>query len=114
MATIAEALQPSLYDSVPPPPPRKKWLSPEERFRRFHAAHPYIYDAIVAEARRVKRAGQRRGIRAIFEYLRYEHTLRMHGEEWKLNNTYASFYAREIEAREPDLKGFFEFRGRHR
>lgn len=85
-----------------------------EAFARFHAQNPHVYDELVMLARRARRAGSRKiGIKMLFEVLRWRHTLRTGGDDFKLNNNYHSYYARVIMAAEPDLAGIFELRRLH-
>jgi len=85
-----------------------------EAFDRFHAQNPHVYAEIVMLARRARRSGAERiGIGMLFEVLRWRHTLRTGGDDFKLNNNYRSYYARVIMAKEPDLAGMFELRKLH-
>jgi hypothetical protein len=86
----------------------------EQAFLRFHAQNPHVYDELVKLARRARRSGSSRvGIGMLFEVLRWRHTLRTGGDDFKLNNNYRSYYARLIMLREPDLAGVFETRQLH-
>lgn len=85
-----------------------------EAFTRFHSENPHVYEELVLLARRSRRAGAARvGIGMLFEVLRWRHTLRTGGDDFKLNNNYRSYYARLIMSREPDLWGIFELRKLH-
>lgn len=89
-------------------------VSIEEAFLRFHGENPQVYRELVMLARRATRAGATHlGIGMLFEVLRWRHTLRTGGDEFKLNNNYRSYYARLIMLREPDLDGVFETRRLH-
>jgi len=85
----------------------------EDRFREFDAANPHVYEALVDLCRRVQARGRKRwSINAAFEVPRYRwtmQTIRREGE-FKLNNNFRAYYARMIEAQEPELAGFFELR----
>lgn len=84
----------------------------EERFNAFHAANPHVYEALVAMARKWKRAGHTScSMKLLFEVLRWKHGIQTDGDEWTLNNNYTAYYARAIMERETDLTGFFETRG---
>lgn len=81
-----------------------------ERFRRFHADNPHVYDTLVALAREWKaKTGGKVGIAALFEVARWHMALET-TESPRLNNSYRSFYARLIMAQEPDLAEVFEVR----
>ena len=85
-----------------------------ESFIRFHNDNQHVYHELVMLARRGKRAGSTKlGIKMLFEVLRWRHTLRTGGDDFKLNNNYHSYYARLIMAREPDLFGIFQLRKLH-
>lgn len=88
-------------------------LSLEERFRRFHEQNPHIYAALRDLALQLKRRGRRRyGLKSLFEVLRWHHALQTDdpNSDFKLDNNWTAFYARELMDNEPDLDGFFETR----
>jgi hypothetical protein len=84
-------------------------------FLAFHHANPCVYRELVRRARWAAQHGARKlGIRMLWEVLRWDvtfHTVRLEGEP-KLNDHWPPFYARLIQAQEPDLRGLFETRGR--
>ena len=81
------------------------------RFHEFHRANPHVYDRLRGLAMRQVEAGRvHGGIAQLFEVLRYEHSLRTSGDEFKLNNNYRAHYARLLMEREPRLSGFFQTR----
>ena len=86
----------------------------DEKFWAFHAAHPEVYDELVRLARMGVVAGRHRlGIKQLFEVLRWNRTIQGlpdDDEEFKLNNSYTSRYARLIMAQEPGLGDVFETR----
>lgn len=85
-------------------------LTISERAACFHAQNPHVLAAVLVMALNLRSRGVRRGgIKMIWEVLRYRH-LETHGDKYKLNNSYAPWYAREAMAREPRLEGFFETR----
>lgn len=103
-------LELNIWDHVGPHPE----ATIKEAFLRFHSDNPHVYDALVKLARRAHRSGANRvGIKMLFEVLRWRHTLRTGGDDFKLNNNYHSYYARLIMSREPDLFGIFELRKLH-
>lgn len=81
-------------------------------FLEFHHAHPEVYVALVRMARRLRARGQAHmSLRDAFGVLRYERALTgRDADGFKLNNSYASRYARVIAANEPDLAEFFTTR----
>jgi hypothetical protein len=81
------------------------------RFEAFHEANPHVYEALARLAREWRGAGHDRcGVGMLFEVLRFRRGLRTQGDDFKLNNSYRSRYARLLEEREPDLAGLFEKR----
>lgn len=87
----------------------------EEMFLAFHRDNPCVYRELVRRARwAAQRGAKRLGIRMLWEVLRWDvtfQTVRLEGEP-KLNDHWPPFYARLIQAQEPDLAGLFETRGR--
>lgn len=82
----------------------------DERFADYHRENPQVYAQLVAFAREARSAGRARcGIKLCVERLRWETFVRA-GGEFKVNNLWAARYARLIEEREPDLRGFFTTR----
>jgi hypothetical protein len=83
----------------------------KDQWRAFHAANPHVYRAIVSVTRELKQQGWRRaGMKQIFEHLRWRYAMSTRGEQWKLNNNYTAYYARQVMRLEPDLAGFFNIR----
>lgn len=81
------------------------------RFAEFHQANPHVYGRLVEMARDWKAAGYEHGSIAMFyEALRYETGVATHGDQFRLNNSFRSRYARLVEATVPDLIGFFHTR----
>ena len=92
-------------------------LEPEaearRRFEEFDQANPWVYRELVALARGLRSRGWAHyGIAALFEVLRYNSAMRSEdpNSDFKLNNNYRAYYAREIMAQEADLAGFFATR----
>lgn len=81
------------------------------RFVEYHHANPHVYAAIVRMFREWKAAGHERiGIGMVFEVLRWQHGLRAAGDQFAVNNSMRSRYARLVMANEADLAGIFETR----
>ncbi len=94
-----------------PAPVESRERTIEDRFREFHAAHPQVYAELVRLAREAKARGRRRiGIKMLWEVVRWNLYLTPQGEEFKLNNSYTSRYARLIQRNEPALADLFETR----
>ena len=83
----------------------------EARFLAYHHANPHVYRELVAMARQWRAAGHTHaGIAMFFEVLRWQSGLRGDGDQFALNNSYRSRYARLIAANEPDLTDLFTMR----
>lgn len=84
----------------------------QERFEKFHAENPHVYEALVERARNYKARGYRYlAIRVLFERQRWEGGgSKARGQAFKLCNDFHSRYARLIMEQEPDLRGFFATR----
>lgn len=81
------------------------------RFAEYHHANPQVYEAIVALCREWKQAGHTRiGMKMVLEVLRWQYGLRAEGDQFAVNNTMGSRYARLVMANEPDLTDLFETR----
>lgn len=90
-----------------PPQPAPGDLTIAERFERFHAQNPHVYQALrslalaeVAQGARVVRT------KWLFEQLRSQGcaTTTAPGDEYRLNNIYTRCYARLLD-QEPGLTG---------
>ena len=85
----------------------------DARFERFHADNPHVYRALVKLARewRAKNPGKPCGVKMLWEVLRWQMMMTTEtSEEFRLNNSFTSRYARRIHAQESDLADFFETR----
>jgi len=85
-----------------------------ERFWAFDKANPQVYRRIVRLARKAKMRGlMKYSMDGIFHVMRWEIAIRTRSEEqFRLNDHFTALYARLVEDREPDLRGFFEIRKR--
>jgi hypothetical protein len=90
-------------------------LSPlDQKFWDFHHDNPQVYEHLVKMSRDLKNQGHKKiGIKMLFEVIRWQTMLRTTDPMYKLNNSYASRYAREIMLNEPDLNNIFEVRRIH-
>lgn len=84
----------------------------QTKFEAFHKKYPQVYAKLVELARTAQMQGVTRyGIQSLFELLRWHYTVEIKLDEpFKLNNDFASRYARLIMQQEEDLEGFFEVR----
>lgn len=108
---------PNLWDSIDPPEviPTVEPVpgSIQESFEQFHAANPWVYEALRRLSMELVERGRKKiGIGMLFEVLRWQHarTTVDATSEFKLNNNLRSRYARLLMDQEPDLAGVFEIR----
>lgn len=84
----------------------------QEQFEQFHAANPWVFDALVERLEAARDDGATRvGIKHLFEVLRWDYRRATRSDDWRLNNNYTSRYARLIAERRPELAGLLEMRG---
>lgn len=106
---------PTLFDHglTPRIEPTPTTDSIADAFAAFHAANPWVYDALVRLARDlVERGASRVGIGMLYEVLRWQWTRSTSDpvSDFKLNNNYRSRYARLIMEQETDLAAIFHTR----
>lgn len=81
-------------------------------FAAFHRDNPKVYAALVRFAREAKAAGRTRiGIKALIERFRWYTAVEVNGagDGFKINNSWAPFYARLI-ASDSEFRDLFEVR----
>jgi hypothetical protein len=104
-----EPPQPSLFDrpvARPARPARRSSI--DERFVVFHRTNPAVYDELVRLAREARALGfEQYSVKTLIEVVRWQSALETAGDPFKINNSYASRYARLIKSREADLADFF-------
>jgi hypothetical protein len=81
-------------------------------YEHFKEANPWVLPKLVEMCHNLKNNGIKRyGIAGLFEALRYQHALIDDpASDFKLNNNYRAFAARDIMLMNPTLDGFFETR----
>jgi len=93
------------------PLPRRTYDSLTERWVAWHRLNPHVLDAILRVARDLRRRGFKRGsIWLVYNRLRWLYALQTSGDEYKLNNSFAAYYARLTMRVDPGLAGFFALR----
>lgn len=108
--------QPSFFDE--PPEFKRDYrhdagMTIQEQFEAFHAANPWVYEALRRIALDLVHHGRCRiGIGMLFEVLRWHYWRATEdaASDFKLNNNYRSRYARRLMAEEPELLEAFETR----
>ena len=81
-----------------------------KKYEKFNEANGWVFQALAHMAIDLKARGVKQyGIAALFEVLRYQHTMSTTDElsPFKLSNSYRAFYARDIMAAFPELQDFF-------
>tara|TARA_R110000751_G_scaffold35565_2_gene87410 strand:+ start:719 stop:1024 length:306 start_codon:yes stop_codon:yes gene_type:complete len=88
------------------------WISKLQiEFDEFHGNNPEVYSELLKLSFDLKAKGRGKyGVKSLFEIIRWHRAMSTEGDEFKLNNNHAPFYARLIMAQEPELEGFFETR----
>lgn len=87
-------------------------LTIQERFEIFDRQHPDVWELFRLKAERFRAEGRKRiGAKRIFEDIRADHaTSGKDREGWKLNNVFASRYARKLIESDPIYASFLELR----
>jgi len=82
-----------------------------EKFADFHAQNPRVYELIKAYTFEAIGSGLKRySIQGVIERVRWQTSIETHGDDYKLNNNYAPFYARMFMEDFPEHQGFFRTR----
>jgi len=83
----------------------------QERFERFHAENPHVYQRLRDLVLDDLRSGiPIAGIDFYVSVLRWKVRMETRGDDFKLNNDWRSRYARMLMGNEPQLRGKFEIR----
>lgn len=94
--------QPNLWDE-PSDLDKKFWL--------FHEHNPQVFKRLVIMCNQAKAMGRKKaGIGMFWEVLRWESYLDISSDDFKLNNSYRSRYARILEQEHPEFIGLFNKR----
>lgn len=84
----------------------------QDRFEAFHAANPWVCDALERLTQdMLDRGHQRVGVKCLIEVIRWQYERQTVGSRWRLNNVFTSRYARLLLERHPEWDGVFEVRG---
>ncbi len=102
--------QAGLWDATKVPT-TEKGATIEERFMAFHALNPQVYAALLRLATKEFSAGFGRGsTNRYFEVLRHNYGMKTKGDEYKLNNSYRSYYSRLLIKNHPRFEGWLKTR----
>ena len=85
-------------------------LTLDERFDLFHAHNPHVADALETLAAQWLSRRPKVGVKALVERLRWEAGMQTEGDEYRINNSLVSRYARLLLARHPEWSGRIEVR----
>jgi hypothetical protein len=98
-------MQPSLFDVLAVPAEMLK-------YEAFKEANPWVLRTLTRMSYELQNRGYSHyGIAALIEVLRYEYALTNDpSSDFKFNNNYRAFFAREIMQTNPQLNGFFSTR----
>ena len=84
----------------------------DKDFNKFHKENPKIYDHfrqlalyIIRDKKKTKLSGK-----TLIEYLRWNSFIKTTGSEFKINNTFTSYYVRLFSKEYPAYKDYFEQR----
>lgn len=82
-----------------------------DQFVDYHRANPRIYELFKAYATQIRNKGIRHyGAKAIMERIRWHVEIDMKSGDFKINNNFASCYARLLISEDASFKAFFETR----
>jgi hypothetical protein len=96
------AHQASLFDRPPIETP----------FQKFHRENSHVYRVLRDTSLEEKRSGRySASMKYIYEVVRRS-KVQTNGHPYKLNNNFTSHYSRLLMESEPELRGFFEVRGK--
>ena len=89
----------------------RRQKSIDERFAKFDARNPQVWQAFVKHTLRLIARGRvRYSADAILHVIRYDHDVSTSGDDWKINNNFSSRYARKFARHHPEHAEFFEQR----
>jgi len=82
-----------------------------QRFARFHAANPHVYELFARFAAEVRAAGHNRfSADAILHRIRWYCGVETKNMDFKINNDFSAYYSRLLVSNDPSFDGFFETR----
>ena len=99
------------------PKAHKPKLTIAQQVLEFHRLHPEVYDAMCSVVDDLYERGFRHySVQGVWELLRFNLAIQPSEKdapelvEYKLNNNYSAYYARQYASRNPERKDFFAFR----
>lgn len=83
----------------------------DSRFQTFHQENPQVYRELATLAKQALERGRSNiGIKMLIEVIRWNRYLTTTGDEYKINNSYTSRYARLLVQDYPEMRDLFETR----
>jgi len=82
-----------------------------EAFREFHSGNPIIYELFKSYALRAIDKGKRKAsAKMLINAIRWEHYLETTSEDYRINDAFTAYYAREFNKDFPEYEYLFELR----
>jgi hypothetical protein len=106
----------TLLDLSEPDVVTSRVLSTREKFCIFHSANPQVFRELERMARAMLRRGRTKSsVKMCLEVLRWDYYMTHNdpNSDYKINNSYASFYSRLLMDTYPEFEGLFELRSAH-
>lgn len=98
-------------DFLPPPAPKTRHDQIRERFEKFHAENPQVWELFKKFTFQLIRVGHKHySSDAIVQQIRWHTAVETVGEVTKVNDHYRAYYARMFHREFPEHDGFFRNR----
>ncbi len=86
-------------------------ISIRDGFKLFNEANPHIYNAFEAQALKAINKGRKKiSAKLIINWIRWNVYLKSTDQDFKINDAFQSYYAREFVRRNPEHIDVFNFR----
>jgi hypothetical protein len=83
----------------------------DKKFQKFDEDNPKVLEELVKMTRELVAQGHNKvGMQMLFEVIRWRTMMRTTDEDYKINNNYASRYARKLMDEYPEFRGMFNLR----
>lgn len=83
----------------------------KEKFKEFHKKNPKVYTRLVELTKEAHDKGKTKiGMKMLFEVVRWNEFLETTDSDFKINNSYAPYYARLVMHQHPEFGEIFETR----
>lgn len=113
--------QKTLFNVPTPKPPRKRKTAAQRKAEReaaflaFDEKYPEVFERLKSMALALKARGfEHYGLRALWEAMRYDLSVKTTGKQYKLSDHMPPYYSRKLMAEVPELDQFFEIRERRK